>query len=153
MFVDSTSGVGSVVLTNAMTGLAPETVAARLVDLVEPELAAAEPEAPAIEVSHLPAAELGGEWYWGNTSVQIQPAEAGFTLSAGAEERTFRHLGDDAYLGLDGYYAGERLQVVRRSDGAISHLEVVTFVLTRIPYDPAAPIPGGPPGDPLSWPG
>lgn len=153
MFVDSTSGVGSVVLTNAMTGLAPETAAARLVDLVEPELAAAEPEAPAIEVSHLPAAELGGEWYWGNTSVQIQPAEAGFTLSAGADERTFRHLGDDAYLGLDGYYAGERLQVVRRSDGAISHLEVVTFVLTRIPYDPAAPIPGGPPGDPLSWPG
>jgi D-alanyl-D-alanine carboxypeptidase len=37
------------------------------------------------------------------------------------------------------------LRVHRRADGTVSHLEVVTFVLTRTPYDPDAPIPGGVP--------
>lgn len=146
MFVDSVSGVGAVVLTNATTGLAPEKAAARLVDLVEPDLAAADLEAaPASLPDHSPAADLAGEWYWGNTAMQLRPTATGFCLGSGEEERTFRHLGEGGYLGLDGYYAGERLQVVRRPDGAVSHLEVVTFVLTRIPYDPAVPIPGGPP--------
>jgi D-alanyl-D-alanine carboxypeptidase len=35
--------------------------------------------------------------------------------------------------------------VVRRADGMISHLVCSTFVLTRTPYDPSAPIPGGAP--------
>jgi len=154
MFADTRSGVGAVILTNATTGLVPEKVAAQLVDLVEPELVAAETEpGPATATSSSPAADLGGEWFWGNTAMEVKPTSAGFTLSAGPEKRTFLRVGDDVYLGLDGYYAGERLQVVRRSGGAISHLEVVTFILTRIPYDPAAPIPGGPPEEALSWPG
>ncbi len=153
-FTDSISAVGAVVLTNATTGLAPEKAAARLVDLVEPELAAAELEpAPATLPSQSPAAELAGEWYWGNTAMQLRPTATGFCLGSGGEERCFRYLADDDYLGLDGYYAGERLHVVRRADGVVSHLEVVTFILTRVPYDPAAPIPGGPQEGALSWPG
>ncbi len=54
-------------------------------------------------------------------------------------------LVDDRLVGTAGYHHGEPLDVVRREDRSVSHLEVSTFVLTRTPYDPAAPIPGGPP--------
>ena len=44
--------------------------------------------------------------------------------------------------------AGEELRVVLRDDGSVSHLDVGTFILTRQPYEPGAPIPGGhPPQD------
>ena len=33
--------------------------------------------------------------------------------------------------------------MVRNGDGSISHLDIATFIHTRAPYDPAAPIPGG----------
>lgn len=154
MFADSVSGVGAVVLTNATTGFAPEKVAAHLVDIVEAELTPDE-TGPNSGASSLrsPATALAGEWYWGNTRLEARPTEAGFTMVSADEELSFRHLSRDVYLGVDGYYAGERLVVVRRADGEISHLEVVTFILTRVPYDPAAPIPGGHPDAALSWPG
>lgn len=160
-FADSVSGVGAVVLTNATTGLTPERVAAELVDLAEPHLlvAASPPHAPAAapgataSTDRSPASELAGEWYWGNTALRLLPMTGGFMLLSGDERRTFRCLGSDTYVGLDGYYAGERLEVLRRADGSVSHLEVVTFVLTRVPYDPTAPIPGGPPDEVLSSPG
>jgi hypothetical protein len=40
-------------------------------------------------------------------------------------------------VGLDGYFAGETL----RLDPVA--LNLATFVFTRTPYDPAAPVPGG----------
>ncbi len=46
---------------------------------------------------------------------------------------------------MTGYHAGEELKVVRRADGTIGHLDVATFIYTRTPYDPDAPIPGGHP--------
>jgi hypothetical protein len=46
-------------------------------------------------------------------------------------------------VGVAGYHHGEPLTAVRRDDGSVSHLLVSTFVLTRTPYDPGAPIPGG----------
>ena len=85
--------------------------------------------------------------------LDLRPDAAGFALVSGDGSPAFRHLEGDVYLGLSGYYAGERLTVVRRPDGAVSHLEVVTFVLTRTPYDPSAPIPGALPAEALSWPG
>ncbi|MDX6297870.1 MAG: hypothetical protein QOI51_1727, partial [Nocardioidaceae bacterium] len=54
-----------------------------------------------------------------------------------------RAEGADRYVGTSGYHDGETLQVVRRTDGSTSHLECATFVFTRVPYDPDAPIPGG----------
>ena len=54
-------------------------------------------------------------------------------------------VGDDRIIGLVGYHAGETLDVVRRDDGSVSHLECATFVYTRAPYEPGAPIPGGVP--------
>ena len=44
---------------------------------------------------------------------------------------------DGRWVGLDGYFAGETLRI------ADDHLNLDTFVFTRTPYDPAAPVPGG----------
>ncbi|WP_425568926.1 hypothetical protein [Pseudonocardia xishanensis] len=46
-------------------------------------------------------------------------------------------------MGLDGYFAGETLRLL---DGS---LNLATFVFTRTPYDPAAPVPGD--VDPAGW--
>ena len=43
-------------------------------------------------------------------------------------------------------HAGEQMHVVRRPDGSVRYLDVATFIYTRTPYDPDAPIPGGLPG-------
>ena len=50
---------------------------------------------------------------------------------------------DGTWVGLDEYYAGEVLRVVRHDDGSGRHLDLGSFVLTRTPYDPAADVPGG----------
>jgi D-alanyl-D-alanine carboxypeptidase len=85
-------------------------------------------------------------WHWGNTP---------FVFAMEGTELVARRNGLEAYrfavrdgrvVGRSGYHAGEELHVVRRSDGSVGHLEVATFVYTRTPYDPEAPIPGGAPG-------
>jgi hypothetical protein len=43
---------------------------------------------------------------------------------------------DGLFIGTVGYHHGERLDVVRRDDGSVSHLVCETFVYTRTPYDP-----------------
>jgi len=89
--------------------------------------------------------DLIGDWYWGNTAMRLEAASDGFDLISRGERRRFRAAGADRFVGVDGYYAGETLRVVRRGDGSVGHLEVVTFVFTRSPYDGEAPIPGGMP--------
>ena len=46
-------------------------------------------------------------------------------------------------MGLDGYYTGEPLRIIRRDDGAVSHLDLASFRFTRTAYDPEADVPGG----------
>jgi hypothetical protein len=70
-------------------------------------------------------------------------------LSGGSRATRLRPEPDGTWIGLEGYYAGERLRVVRDADGAVTHLDLGTFVLTRAPYDPDAPVPGG--VDPGGW--
>jgi hypothetical protein len=60
-----------------------------------------------------------------------------------------RPTGDGGWLGVNGYFAGERLQIKRDADGAVTHLDLGSFVFTRQPYDPTAPVPGG--VDPAGW--
>ena len=54
----------------------------------------------------------------------------------------FRVTDDGRVVGRSGYHAGEEMHVVRRPDGTVRHLDVATFIYTRTPYDPDAPIPG-----------
>lgn len=54
-----------------------------------------------------------------------------------------RPEGDGTWTAVDGYCAGETLRVERSAAGEVSHLDLGTFVFTREPYDPDAPVPGG----------
>jgi CubicO group peptidase (beta-lactamase class C family) len=138
MFLDPVSRIGAVVLTNATTGLDPEELCASLVEAARGTTSEPSPESDPAS----PAAELSGAWYWGNSPMTLVATVDGLSVQSGATRSRFRHEGGDVYRGLNGYWAGERLEVHRDPDGTARHLEVVTFVLTRTPYDPLAPIPG-----------
>lgn len=144
--VDWSRGVGSVVLANATTGHSPSDLAAALLD----ELEQSEPTVatPWTATARVPdqLVDALGVWHWGNTPFVF--AMAGHELVAskhGVEKYRFAVV-DGQVVGTAGYHAGERLLVVRRPDGSVSHLDIATFIYTRTPYDPDAPIPGGPPG-------
>jgi len=47
------------------------------------------------------------------------------------------------WTGIDDYQAGEPLTVVTGPDGSVTALNTGSFIYTRTPYDPAAPVPGG----------
>ncbi len=147
MFVDRDSGVGAVLLTNAAYGVDVETLPRRLVQAVlhhEPPLP---PEwRPTTELEP-GIRDLLGPWYWGQApfTMSVQDGELRLAADRGGRAFRFRRLDTDRWLGLSGYHTGETLTVHRRPDGGASHLEVATFIYTRTPYDPQAPIPGGPP--------
>lgn len=132
LFVDHHSRVGAVILCNATTGAAVESLLVGIISAVEPTMG--EPEAGSSTVANAVVTELEGDWYWGNTRLQLVPTGAGFEVRQGTSVRGFELTGPDTYRGLDGYFAGEPLTVLRRTDGTISHLTVVTFVWTRQPY-------------------
>jgi CubicO group peptidase (beta-lactamase class C family) len=145
MFVDPQTHVSAVVMTNATTGLDAERLATDLIGRLQPMgYHRTEQEDEPDPEDEMP--DLVGEWFWGNTRFTLRAVIDGLTLrSASDVEWRFLRDREDGYLGLSGYAAGEHLTVHRRADGTPSHLEVATFILTRVPYDPLAPIPGGPP--------
>ncbi|EID54948.1 serine hydrolase domain-containing protein [Saccharomonospora xinjiangensis] len=133
-FANTTSGVGILSLTNDLIAMA---------DDYEPPLPAEWRPSP-IEPALL---DLTGLWHWGPSPYHLRVLPNGWldlnpATGAGRGSR-FRPLGEDRWLGLDGYYAGETLTVVRAADGKPHHLDLATFVFTRTPYDPSAPVPGG----------
>jgi hypothetical protein len=95
-----------------------------------------------------------GSWYWG-------PVPFSLSLRAGllelarqdGEGRAMRFrrdgAGDGRWQGIDGYQAGEPLVPVREPGGAVTALDVGSFIYTRTPYDPAASVPGG--VEPDAW--
>ncbi|GAA3446994.1 serine hydrolase domain-containing protein [Planomonospora venezuelensis] len=136
---NATSGVSRTLLTDLLA----------ILDQHEPRLPAewapAEPDPDLME--------LAGPWYWGPAAYALR-LPGGRELSLvplGGPGRASRFTArdDGTWTGLDGYYAGETLRVVRRPDGSLSHLDLNTFVFTRTPYDPAAGVPGG--VDPDGW--
>jgi D-alanyl-D-alanine carboxypeptidase len=145
--------VAAVAFANATHGVPIGALAGDLVHLVA-EQEPREPEAwaplPDVDPQLL---ELTGPWYWGANPFALRlRADRGLELSplggAGRAAR-FRARPDGTWVGLGGYYLGEILSVVRAADGSVSHLDVGSFVFTRRPYDPAAPVPGG--VDPAGW--
>ncbi len=147
VMADSANDVGAITLTNATCGVPIGALAADLIGIV----ARHEPRLPA-EWTPLGDAdpallELTGPWYWGPSPyiLRLLP-DRGLSLAPADQDGTtgrFRAEADGTWTGLDGYRAGETLRVVRRPDGSVSHLNVHTFVFTRTPYDPGAPVPGG----------
>ncbi|MDQ0795197.1 serine hydrolase [Streptomyces sp. B1I3] len=139
--------VAAVVLSNATSGPLTTAVAADLVGIVadaEPRIP--EPWRPLPEIDDELLA-LTGPWYWGTHVHTLKlVADRGLELrplrGAGRGAR-FQARPDGTWVGLDGYYTGETLRVMRAEDGTVDHLDLGSFVFTREPYDPSAAVPGG----------
>jgi CubicO group peptidase (beta-lactamase class C family) len=138
VFVDRTEQTGAVMLTNTTSGVEP-LVPGLLADLrtAEPRVVDAwTPSPPPVALDQL------GVWFWGPAPYVLR-AHAGGLLHLGplpgrtGRASRFSPRADGTWVGLDGYYAGETLRI------APDHLDLATFVFTRTPYDPAAPVPGG----------
>ncbi|MBV2354814.1 beta-lactamase family protein [Streptomyces sp. J2-1] len=145
--------VAAVVLANCTSGPLLGAIGADLVRIVaEAEPRIPEPWRPAAEVD--PAVlELAGPWYWGTHAFGLRVTADGLLalgpLNGAGRRARFRPAGDGTWTGLEGYYAGEELRVVRRTDGSVRHLDVGSFVFTRQPYEQDAGVPGG--VDPEGW--
>jgi hypothetical protein len=141
-------GLAAVTLANCTSGPLVTTIAGDLVRIVaEAEPRIPEPWKPLTEVDDA-VLKLVGPWYWGTQAHVLRlAADGGVELGPMAEGpgrgARFRPNGDGTWTGLNGYYAGEVLRAVRRTDGSVSHLDLGSFVFTREPYDRQAPVPGG----------
>ncbi|MCZ2806031.1 serine hydrolase [Modestobacter sp. VKM Ac-2983] len=138
VFVDRSEQAGAVMLANTTSGLDP-LLPGLLADLraAEPRVVDAwTPSPPPLPL------DLLGVWFWGPAPLVLR-AQPGGLLHLGplpgrpGRASRFAARQDGTWVGLDGYYAGETLRI------APDHLDVATFVLTRTPYDPEAPVPGG----------
>ena len=145
--VDPATTTGAVALANSTAGVGVSALTFDLIKLVDEY----EPALPAEWVPQ-PSASPGllaltGEWFWGPMPyvVRLLPGEwlELRPTSGSSRASRFRPVAADSWVGLDGYYAGEALRLHRHPDGTPSHLDLATFVFTRTPYDPKAPIPGG----------
>jgi hypothetical protein len=144
--IDPATQTGALVLANTTAGVAVVQLAIDLVTIAEEHEPALPPDwrPSTVDPKLLP---LTGLWHWGPTPYHLRLLpEGSFALSpvdSPGRASRFRPGGEDVWVGLDGYYAGETLRVGRASDGTPNHLDLVTFIFTRTPYDPSAPIPGG----------
>jgi len=141
--VDRESGDGVVTFANTTSGMSP--FGCELLQLV----AAREPLDPPVwraGGSSPEAVELVGAWHWGPSRHELRAAgDGGLVLGLSGEGRgsRFRLVAPDEWVGLDGYYAGEPLRVIRDAAEVVSHLDLASFRLTREPYDATRDIPGG----------
>ncbi|KJS53627.1 serine hydrolase [Streptomyces rubellomurinus] len=153
IWISEADGLAAFALANATSGANTPQLAARLIALTaehEPRLP--EPWRPLPEVDEDLLA-LTGPWYWGAMPnvLRLRPGRV-LELTPLADHgraARFRPQPDGTWLGLDRYYAGETLRVVRNSDGTVGHLDVGSFVYTREPYGPGGAVPGG--VDPQGW--
>jgi CubicO group peptidase (beta-lactamase class C family) len=149
--VSAEDGVGGIALANVTSGPDIGAIVSDLVKIV----AEGEPRLPArwkpmADVDHDLLA-LTGLWYWGprpyllrlraDRALELSPAAA-----SGRASR-FRAETDGTWTGLDGYYTGETLRVVRGTDDAVDHLDLGSFIFTREPYEPGAPLAARPDAD------
>jgi CubicO group peptidase (beta-lactamase class C family) len=136
-------GDGIVCLANGTAGMKP--FGRELLELLA-EREPLEPQPWHAGGSSGDALELVGTWHWGPTVTVVRATGDGqLVLGVPGEGRgsRFGQVDDGSWVGLDGYYAGEPLWVVRDEHGAVSHLDLASFRYTREPYDRERDVPGG----------
>ncbi|MHA6801013.1 serine hydrolase domain-containing protein [Bounagaea algeriensis] len=137
---------GVVFMANATSGVRPELCTDLLSILDEREPRIPQVWRPDGDVD-MGLLELTGEWYWGPSPHVLRILPGGLLdlspMRGGGRASRFRRVDTDTWLGLDGYYSGESLHIGRDADGTPRYLDLNTFVFTRVPYDPQAPVPGG----------
>ncbi len=155
LWVNVAEGLASVSLTNTTAAFGIGQLSADLLSIVadhEPRIPV--PWRPLSDVDPDVLA-LTGPWYWGPAAMALRLPADGLLelvgLSGAGSATKFRPNSDGTWIGLNGYFAGETLRPVRDEQGRLSHLDIGSFVFTREPYDPSAPIPGG--VDPQGWSG
>ena len=138
--VSPADGLGGIALANATSGPDIAGIAIDLVRIVadhEPRVPARWKPLPEVDQALL---ALTGLWYWGPRPYLLRLlADRGLELAPVAgrgRASRFRAEPDGTWTGLDGYYAGETLRLVRGADGTVDHLDLGSFVFTREPYEP-----------------
>ncbi|RZS40988.1 CubicO group peptidase (beta-lactamase class C family) [Herbihabitans rhizosphaerae] len=151
--VDPRSGTGVLTMANSTSGVRIAGLSVELLSLVddyEPVLPTEWRPRSDVDPALL---SLTGQWFWGPTAFLLRALGDGWLDLAPADGKgrasRFRPTGVDTWVGLDGYFAGETLTLHRDTTGTATHLDLATFIFSRTPYDPAAPIPGG--VDPSGW--
>ncbi|WP_446665218.1 serine hydrolase domain-containing protein [Flexivirga sp. B27] len=140
------TGDGVVILVNSTAGLALDGIA-----LVRELREHAPRTTTAWTADATPADDAAdvdspvGTWFWGPRPHVLTREGDRLRLApvAGGRGSRFVADGSDSWVGLDEYFAGERLTVHRRDDGAPAYLDLGSFRFTRTPYDPSGDIPGG----------
>jgi CubicO group peptidase (beta-lactamase class C family) len=151
--VSPDDGLGGITLANVTAGPDITGIAIDLVTIVagsEPRLPARWKPLPEVDEALL---ALTGLWYWGPRAYALRLlTDRGLELSPvsgrGRASR-FRAEPGGTWTGLDGYYTGETLRAMHGPDGVATHLDLGSFVLTREPYEPGAPLAARP--DPEGW--
>ena len=138
IWVDRDEATGAFAAGNTTAGMDGGLPAALLADVraAEPRIVAPwTPEPAPVDPSLL------GPWFWGPSPYALRAAPGGLLdlggLGRPGRSSRFRPGPDGTWVGLDGYFAGETLRL------GTDALILATFVFTREPYDPAAPVPGG----------
>ena len=139
VFVDPERRDGVVALCNATTGMDYEVLPCAVPRRMELGGGSAWVPTERVPDEVLPTL---GVWFWGNTALELrwQNERLELRMLNGRDVTDAFELRDGRLVGVSGYHRGETLHVSRH------HLECATFVFTRTPYDPDAPIPGGLPG-------
>ena len=147
-FVDRARRTGAICLANRTSGLRAEGLPLDLLETLEHlEPTIVTPWRPTQTVPD-DVAEILGMWHWGNTAYSFGYDGSEVVVKLLGDDdvsHRFRPIGDGSFVGTLGYHLGETLRVERNDDHSVSHLVCATFIYTRTPYDPSAPIPGGVP--------
>lgn len=126
--------VAAVALSNGTTGGTPMLPGLLIDQLLTDEPATAPAWHPEPVVDG--ADELVGWWYWGNTALAFAVRDGRLCLDHDrpARRTRFEREGPDRWCGLDSYFAGETMTVVRDDAGQVSKLVLATYELLRRPY-------------------